>query len=394
MKNRAFHFEIKDILTQFIAAFDDTVISRFDKNKTSRQDLEVRYVMAPKQRVMYDIINKAQNITLPVVTVDIASISRDETRVFNKLEPSYMPKNSSGEIKDAVPFLMPVPVDIEVNMSILARYMLDVDQIISNFVPYTNPYVVLTWKVPDAYQFEYDNEIRTPVLWSGTLNYNTPTETTYSDKFRIVVDTSFTIKAWLFPEVNYASAPIYKVTSNFISVDLRNRLYSPTNKRQVVESRSFRDYGYQKLSGYDPDEVPIDYVETVAISGIPEFTNIFYSTTGALAPISNNLYIKNDLSHNFVFYGKRFDYSNNFYLSSNTSDFFTGFQEITSGKSPTISGYQLPSSYFTILNDNVISLYLPASTFNVPGDFTIISQTEAGWGTTYQASNSIFSIVT
>ena len=28
MKNRAFHFEIKNLLTQFVAAFDDVVISR------------------------------------------------------------------------------------------------------------------------------------------------------------------------------------------------------------------------------------------------------------------------------------------------------------------------------------------------------------------------------
>ena len=76
MKNRAFHFEIKDLLTQFIAAFDDVVIKRYTRGgrdreeptgnvleRTPKQDVEVRYVFAPKQRVMYDIINKAQNLT-------------------------------------------------------------------------------------------------------------------------------------------------------------------------------------------------------------------------------------------------------------------------------------------------------------------------------------------
>ena len=61
MKNRAFHFEIKNLLTQFVAAFDDVVISRYNKDREAKQDIEVRYVFAPKQRVMYDIINKAQN---------------------------------------------------------------------------------------------------------------------------------------------------------------------------------------------------------------------------------------------------------------------------------------------------------------------------------------------
>jgi hypothetical protein len=40
---------------------------------------------------MYDIINKAQNLTLPVVAVNLTSVTRDNDRVFNKLAPSYIP---------------------------------------------------------------------------------------------------------------------------------------------------------------------------------------------------------------------------------------------------------------------------------------------------------------
>ena len=143
MKNRAFHFEIKNLLTQFVAAFDDTVISRFDKNRNAKSNIDVRYVFAPKQRVMYDIVNKAQNITLPVVAINLNSISRDESRGFNKLTGGLVPSTQSENAKSSSKFLMPVPVNLEVSMSILARYMQDVDQIISNFVPYNNPYNTL-----------------------------------------------------------------------------------------------------------------------------------------------------------------------------------------------------------------------------------------------------------
>ena len=128
MKNRAFHFEIKDLLTQFIAAFDDTVISRFDRGRNPKQDIEVRYVFAPKQRVMYDIVNRAQNLTLPVVAVNLASITRDESRVFNKLTPTFIPTSLTDAPEKSSKFLMPVPVNLEVNMSIMTRYMADADQ--------------------------------------------------------------------------------------------------------------------------------------------------------------------------------------------------------------------------------------------------------------------------
>ena len=227
MKKRAFHFEIKNLLTQFIAAFDDVVISRWNKDRSAKSNIEVRYVFAPKHRVMYDIINKAQNLTLPVVAVDLASVKRDDSRVFNKIAPALIPteKIASNNEEDSV-FLMPTPVNLEVNMSILARYMSDVDQIISNFVPYSNPYIILSWKVPSVYGANYVQEIRSEVLWSGDLTYNSPTDTTYNDKFRITVDTSFTIKGWLFPEQKDTVPVTFKVDNNIFTVGLRNRMVS------------------------------------------------------------------------------------------------------------------------------------------------------------------------
>ena len=391
MKKRAFHFEIKNLLTQFIAAFDDVVISRWNKDRTAKSNIEVRYVFAPKHRVMYDIINKAQNITLPAVAVNLASISRDNDRVFNKLTPSYISTVIEDNPKTAGKFLMPVPVNLEVNMSILARYMEDVDQIVSNFAPYNNPYIILSWPVPKDFGFEYDQEIRSEVLWSGELAYTTPTDTTYSDKFRITVDTSFTIKGWLFPEQKDTQGTIYKVDSNFVAVNLRNRIYNPLDREEVVDNLSYDEQGYAALSSFD-DTVPTNYSEMVTVSGRPEFTNIFYSSTGAIVPLYGNPIVTNLLSsvdNSFILFGKRFTFGNNFYLSSEKADFFSNYQAITSGDDnvPTISGYKLDTSYFDVTNDNVTTLYFPASTLSGQGQFTFVTANEAGWATTSQAGS-------
>ena len=191
MKNYTYNFEIKDLLTQFVAAFDDTVIKRFNKDRSVEQEIDVRYVFAPKQRIMYDVVNKAQNLQLPVVAVNLTSVSYDTDRVFNKLHNF----NNSGGTNTASSIRTPTPVNLTVNMSILCRYMQDMDQILSNFIPYTDPYIVLAWKEPVSDALASDViEIRTEVLWDQSINLNTPTETTYSDKFRIIADTSFTIK--------------------------------------------------------------------------------------------------------------------------------------------------------------------------------------------------------
>ena len=161
---------------------------------------------------MYDIVNKAQNLTLPVVAVNITGISRDTSRVFNKLDSIY---NQTGDYTRSQ-VLMPIPINIEISMSILARYMQDMDQILSNFIPYNNPYIILSWKEPTKIPSQVV-EIRSEVLWSGNISLNEPTDISYSDKFRVVADTSFTIKGWLFRNKNETSNPIYFIDANFIT---------------------------------------------------------------------------------------------------------------------------------------------------------------------------------
>jgi len=400
MKNRAFHFEIKNLLTQFVAAFDDVVISRYNKDRQARQNIDVRYVFAPKQRVMYDIINKAQNLTLPVVTVNLEGITRDNSRVFNKLEPSYIPAQEKESSKVSSKFLMPVPVNLEVSMSILARYMQDVDQIISNFVPYNNPYIILSWKVPEEFGTEYDQEIRSEVLWSGNLTYNTPTDTTYSDMFRVTVDTSFTIKGWLFPEEKSTSGNIYKINSNFVNVDLRNRIYSPLDPTEVTENLSYQQRGYTGLSSYSTTASLCS--ETVTVSGLPDITNLYYSSTGTLVPIEGTWTgsltdIISGISNTFILYGKQFDTNLNFYLSSTTmgtaadgDNWFSNYQKITSAKMETISGFKLSDDFYIVSNDNIASITLPPSTLSASGGkFNFVIANEAGWSSTYLATSSI-----
>ena len=65
------------MLTQFVAAFDDIVIGRFNKDREEKDRINARYIYAPKQRVLHDLINENKTLTLPVVSVNVTSISRD-----------------------------------------------------------------------------------------------------------------------------------------------------------------------------------------------------------------------------------------------------------------------------------------------------------------------------
>lgn len=217
MRFRSTYFEIQDLIIQFANAFDSIVIGRYNKNREEKDRIFVRYLYAPKQRVLYDIINKAKTITLPAVAISVASVTRDNERVFNKIHNLggfYYANESSSNTYNS-----PVPVNITINFSIITRYQLDMDQIISNFIPYTNPYIIISWPVPtDITGLSQKQEIRSEVLWSGDISLNYPVELNATDKARVTADTTFVIKGWIFPAAENDIGNIYTVTSNFYAV--------------------------------------------------------------------------------------------------------------------------------------------------------------------------------
>ena len=271
MRWRTNYFEIQDMVIQFANAFDSIVIGRYNKNRKEKDRIFVRYLYAPKQRVLYDIVNKAKTITFPVVTVNIANIARDNNRVFNKLPSigggSYAETAGNGFYYgnefSSNKFNAPTPVNIQMNMSIITRYQMDMDQILSNFIPYNNPYIVISWPLPlSLAQTTKTHELRSEVLWDGNINISYPTELRANDKARVIADTAFTIKGWIFPAAENNVDNIYKITSNF---------YAVSGTEDTGTNLSYSNYPTlnSQLSG------ATDSTDTIVISAFPDEIEIF-----------------------------------------------------------------------------------------------------------------------
>ena len=192
MKKNPFHFEIKDLLIQFVAAFDDVVIGRYNRARELQDQLAVKYVYAPKQRVLHDLVNKPQHITVPAIAVS---------------------------------------VDIGINMSVITKYQTDMDQILTNFIPYTDPYIIISWQNPDV-NLSIPQEIRSPVEWSGSISMAYPTELAGNQPYRVTADTTFIIKGWMFKAEQRQIPNILTVSVNAEHV-LHNQQI--TNKGVIYE---------------------------------------------------------------------------------------------------------------------------------------------------------------
>jgi hypothetical protein len=370
VKKYTYNFEIKDLLTQFVAAFDDTIIKRYDESRNVRQELEVRYVFAPKQRVMYDIINKAQNITLPVVTVDLSSVSYDSSRAFNKVNKlrTFISEDESISMD------MPTPINLEINMSILGRYMQDIEQIITNFAPYTNPYIILAWKEPTSNGETI--EVRSEVIWSENISLNTPTETTYSDKFRVVADTSFTIKGWLFKNTNTEDTPIYFIDQNLIAAGKDWKLQQP------LESLDYDNF----FNNFKDDPDNDTYVTTTRLSGVPEISNIYLNTSASpmevsyVSPITLNKQSADYSVYNYTLIGDNYDHTTSVLLSSNNLTLTNNLTTFDTEYTGPITGFILPKENYTVMSNNTMNITMPY--LSGSGDVDIIINNPAGWTST------------
>jgi len=216
MRDYTYNFEIEDLIVQFIDAFNDVVIKRYNKDRAVEDHLHVNFVYAPKKRVLYDVVNKNPNPrNLPIISVYIDSIDRDRDRVENKIEKSYF-VNDSGTPKQR---RQPVPVKVQMSMSVITKSTNDMLQILSNWVPYTDPYIYIDVIDPSTKQ-----TLRTKVEWSGSIRpeqeIDDPKET-----FRTGFSTSFTIYGYLFKKIIEDGGNICKITTNMSSVTSLNKCF-------------------------------------------------------------------------------------------------------------------------------------------------------------------------
>ncbi len=217
MKKQYYGFELKDMIRQFVSAFNSIVINRYNKGKSIVDQLKVGFYYGPKERALNDVVNKAGQLKLPVIAVHYTSITRDSERVFNKIPGFYYSKSpnvSAGSI-DSDHLKTPIPVNVGINMSIMTKFQTDMDQILSNFVPYNNPYIVISWLIPTSQNLASNYEIRSEVEWSGDISLDYPIKVSNTEPARVIADTNFTIKGWLF------KGPATEDTKNIFNIDQR-----------------------------------------------------------------------------------------------------------------------------------------------------------------------------
>lgn len=191
MENYTHHFEFRTNIMHFMAAIDGAVVKRYDQSGAVGQEIKVNYVYAPKTAVLKDMVDKSNTIRFPIVAVSLKGFKRASDRVKNKIGGYY--KNTNISDLNYTKMRSPVPVDISLELHAMATYQSDLEQIITNWVSYFDPYIVISWKEPYT-----GYELRSKIIWEGSGNITYPDPQDATKPYRLELTAGFTFEGWLF----------------------------------------------------------------------------------------------------------------------------------------------------------------------------------------------------
>jgi hypothetical protein len=350
-----FDFEIQTMVTMFMNALSDIIVNRYNKNRQPQDKIKTRLVYAPKQRVLADILDKDQNLQLPVVAVYIGGISRDTNRVYNKILGTYSSSSAGAFVRNEA---TPLPVDLQINVTIATRYQTDMDQIISHILPYINPYFVVSWRTPNR----PDHEIRSSVFWDGNVSISYPFDIAANQVAKVIADLSFTFKGWMFQSINaedIASIYTIKTTYNADSPGIPTEYLLSDSYKAALSGGSNENTDYFLLSGVPPQ---------------PKVIEPWFADIGEIKQ--------------FNMYGAGFKVIKNVYLSgaslgniTTTFNPFSGFPTLSSDY-PAFTAVRIDPAYWAYDRDSYLTFVMPSAVST--GYVDVIVEGPVGYGSLTQ----------
>lgn len=148
-------------------------------------------------------LDKAVQITLPRMSFELVGIRYDSTRKATQTQTFLASsKSDSNEIRKAY---LPVPYNLDFELSIFAKLNDDILQVVEQILPYFQPAYTLTINLIN----EINEKRDIPIVFEG-ISMQDDYEGDYSTRRALIYTLRFTAKTYVFGPVSTASSDIIK----------------------------------------------------------------------------------------------------------------------------------------------------------------------------------------
>ena len=225
-----YHEILRRTIISFGTIFNNISIQHKNDSGDITSIIKVPLAYGPTQKFLARLeqepdLNKPIQITLPRMSFEFVGLNYDNSRKVTTTQ-TFFSKNSNSELKRSY---MPVPYNMEFELSIMTKQNDDMLQIVEQILPYFQPGFTLTVDLVDQIGEKRD----IPVILNN-LNMEDDYEGDFSTRRALVYTLSFTAKTYLFgpiSDTNISKDIIRKVSIGYVSGDT-----STTAKREVTYS--------------------------------------------------------------------------------------------------------------------------------------------------------------
>lgn len=170
-------------------------------------------------------LNKPIQITLPRMSFEFVGLNYDNSRKVTTTQ-TFFSKNSSSELKRSY---MPVPYNMEFELSIMTKQNDDMLQIVEQILPYFQPGFSLTVDLVDQIGEKRD----IPIILNN-INMDDDYEGDFSTRRALIYTLSFTAKTYLFGPTS--DTTLSKDIIRKVSIGYASGESSSVAKREITYS--------------------------------------------------------------------------------------------------------------------------------------------------------------
>ena len=256
-----FEYFYNEVLRRTVIAFgtlfNNITVKHTDGNDNTISVMKVPLAYGPTQKFLARLeqqpdLNKATSLTLPRMSFEFTGLTYDPARKVSQTQTFLSKKVGSGStVKKAY---MPVPYNMDFELSIMAKLNDDALQIVEQILPYFQPsYNVTVTLVGDI------NEKRDIPIVLDSVNFTDDYEGDFSTRRALIYTLRFTAKTYLFGPVPDQSTGIIKRAT----LDYMTNLDTKNPRRELrysVTPRATQNYIGDASAFLDED---IESTETI-----------------------------------------------------------------------------------------------------------------------------------
>ena len=247
LTNHFYHEIIRKTIVSFGTLFNNIEIQHTDKAGKVVSVIKVPISYGPQQKFLARITQGRDysdgvgtTLTLPRMAFEVMGMNYDSTRKVSTMQTFKAVNKKTNKL---IKGYMPVPYNINMQLSILAKLNEDAIQILEQILPYFQPAFNLTIDLVDVIGEKRDM----PITLEGIQM-----EDNYEDDFltrrALTYTLNFTCKTYLFgPIANNSEGLIKKVQADYYT-DTSNTKTAPRQIRYQAVPAAIKDYNQDSIA--------------------------------------------------------------------------------------------------------------------------------------------------